>query len=82
MANVLVTVRLSNAQPSMEEAARHLKVSETELDPNFGVVLIDPENQTYAVMVNERVAGDAASAEGAAGPFSNPRIEPTGPPEP
>lgn len=81
MVNVLVTVKLGSAQASMAEAARHLSVSETDLDPDFGVVLIDPENLTYAVMVDERVAGDAAGAEGAAGPFSNPRIEPTGPPE-
>lgn len=82
MANVLVTVKLGSPNASMADAARHLSVSEADLDPNFGVVMIDPENQTYAVMVNERVAGDAARAEGAAGPYSNPRIEPTGPPEP
>lgn len=82
MANVLVTVKLGSAQPSLEEVARHLNVSQTELDPDFGVVLIDPENLTYAVMVDERAAVDAAKSEGAAGPFSNPRIEPMGPPEP
>lgn len=82
MAKMLFTVKLDDDAPTVADVCRHLGVSEGDIDPEFGVVLIDPDDKRYAVMVDEAVVAKTTRATDVAGPFSNPRIETTGPPEP
>ena len=82
MAKRLLTVRLEMDTPTVADVSRHLDVSEADVDLDFGVVLIDPDDKRYAVMVNEDVVPKATRARDVAGPFSNPRIETAGPPKP
>ena len=82
MAKMLLTVKLDADTPTVTDVSRHLGVSADDIDLDFGVVLIDPDDKRYAVMVDEAVVPKATRATNVAGPFSNPRIETTGPPEP
>jgi CO/xanthine dehydrogenase Mo-binding subunit len=61
-------------------AAERLGVPAEELDSEFGVVPIDPDNHLYTVMVDEQTGAAAAERPDVDGPYSNPRIEPFGPP--
>jgi len=81
MAHVLMTVEL-RGEASVDAAAAQLGVAPADLDRDFGVIPIDPEHHLYSVMVEERASAAAAERPGTAGPFSNPRIEPFGPPQP
>jgi hypothetical protein len=60
---------------------RKLELDDEQLDPDFGVVEIDPVQHQYAVLVDEDVAAKVAEAPEVEGPFSNPRVEPFGPPQ-
>jgi len=65
---------------TLEAAAASLGVEETSLDANFGIVEIDPERNLYSVMVEEDASvPDSRSGKEFRGPFSNPKIAPTGP---
>jgi hypothetical protein len=68
--------------PSREEAARQLGVSPEAIDASFGVVLVDPVANLYGVQVDpSQVPAEIAGGEADfRGPFSDPRIEPMGPP--
>ena len=81
MAHLLLTCRLASTEATIESAARCLGVDADAIDPGFGVVLIDPADGKYAVMVDEEVVERAVNRDGVEGPFANPKIEPFGPPE-
>jgi hypothetical protein len=82
VAHVLLTCHLpADAEPTIDHAAAALGVPTDAVDPEFGVVLIDPKAGSYAVMVDERHAGDATARADVEGPFANPRIETFGPPD-
>ena len=78
----MVTVHLDPDHATIGDARDRLRVGEHDLDADFGVVTIDPDADLYAVLVDEGAASTAARTPGAAGPFSNPRIESFGPPQP
>jgi hypothetical protein len=72
----LVTVRGDEAA-SLEGAAEQLGVALDDLDSNFGVVPIDPQEQLYAVNVRaDRLPADFTASEEYRGPFSSPAIAP------
>ena len=81
MAHVLMTVELPGGA-SLDAAAARLGVAPEDLDAEYGVVPIDPEHHLYSVMAEERAIAGTGARPGTEGPFSNPRIEPFGPPEP
>lgn len=65
---------------TLEAAADALGVDEASLDPEFGIIEIDPDKELYSVMVEEgALNSDFESEKPYRGPFSNPRIAPTGP---
>ncbi len=69
--------------PTLEEVRQTLHLEPGELDERFGVVAIDPEDHLYTVLVDADAAqrlGLSAGNPEVEGPFSNPRIEPFGPP--
>ncbi|MBB2740478.1 UNVERIFIED_ORG: hypothetical protein FHR35_000298 [Microbispora rosea subsp. rosea] len=80
MAEVLITVRLA-APATLEAAMRRLGLTEDEVDAAYGLVPVDPGKNLYVLRVTEdagRRVGDSGAADG--GPYSDPPIEPYGPP--
>lgn len=65
----------------MEKACARLRLSEAEADPDFGLVSIDPDKDLYAILVPEEIAERLERGGGVEGSFSNPKIEPFGPPK-
>jgi hypothetical protein len=81
MAKVMVTLRLEPEQASLPEVRRLLGLASEEVDPGFGVVNISPAEHLYTILVDEAAAARVGDADQVEGVFSNPRIEPYGPPE-
>jgi hypothetical protein len=77
----MLTLQLDPTEASEEHVRRKLELDDGALDPEFGVVEIDPAEHKYAVLVDEDVAERVQGAPQVEGPFSNPRIEPFGPPQ-
>lgn len=76
-----MTVTGSNGPPSLAEAAAQLGIALSDLNADFGVVVVDPERRLYAVEVDStRIPLKESEGQPFRGPFSNPRIEPMGPP--
>jgi hypothetical protein len=83
MAKVMVSIRGPEQAPSTGDVRRRYGLREDEIDTSFGVVEVDPEQHIYTVLVEETAAAKIQPDEGwqVEGPFSNPRIQPFGPPE-
>ncbi|MEV5743233.1 hypothetical protein AB0L30_24520 [Microbispora rosea] len=82
MAKVLVTVRLT-APATLEGAMRRLGLTEDEVDTGYGLVPVDPGRNLYVLRVTEeagRRVGDSDAGAADGGPYSDPPIEPYGPP--
>ncbi|MCT9933350.1 hypothetical protein N5079_24355 [Planotetraspora sp. A-T 1434] len=83
MTSVLITVRLPR-DATLESAMRKLELAEDEVDGSYGLVPIDPDEGLYALRVSEetgrRIHAAAGDSTHYPGPYSNPRIEPYGPP--
>ncbi|MBK8501008.1 MAG: hypothetical protein IPL46_01740 [Saprospiraceae bacterium] len=63
--------------PSIQDLEQRFNLKKEDLDPEFGIVLIDPEKLLYSVLLNQEVAAKLQGYEGnLRGPYSNPRIEP------
>lgn len=81
---VMLTVKLPAEVATLAEAQRRLGLADSEVDEDFGLVLLDPAEGMYAVVVSADAGSRAAAAGGAGeagGPYANPPIEPFGPPE-
>jgi hypothetical protein len=83
----MLTVKLPPGQATLEEARKRLGLAEDEVDPEFGLVPLDPAEGVYAVLVpaeagNRVMASAAGEAGEVGGPYANPPIEPFGPPPP
>ena len=81
MAKVMVTLRLDPEQASLDQVRQLLGLAAEEVDPKFGVVNISPAEHLYTILVDEAAADRVRDAAPVEGVFSNPRIEPYGPPE-
>jgi hypothetical protein len=81
MAKVMVTLRLDPGQASLDQVRRLLGLAAEEVDPGFGVVSIAPAEHLYTILVEEAAAARVGDADQVEGVFSNPRVEPFGPPE-
>lgn len=66
-------------KPEFHQLAQKLNIAVADFDPEFGVVLIDPDNQLYCFMINVESLEKLSSDSGVQGPFSNPKIEPLDP---
>ena len=80
MGTVMMTVELPGDAATLGEAAKRLGLAQEALDPEYGIVPVDPDNGLYSVLVEESISRHAKGRDGVGGPFSNPRIEPFGPP--
>jgi hypothetical protein len=85
MAKLMMSFRVVGSTPTIDDIQTRFSLTNEEIDRNFGVVQVDPEEDLYTILVEESAAdkvqpgGNIREVEG---PFANPRIEPFGPPEP
>jgi hypothetical protein len=78
MAKLMLTVQLDPRDATLARVRRKLNLTKDEIDRRFGVVSLRPEDNTYAILVDESAASRLAGAPEVSGPFSNPVIEPFG----
>jgi hypothetical protein len=81
MSKLLYTLTWLGAQPTIADIQAKYHLKHDDLDSDYGVVLIDPQAQQYAVMIEaaavERIMGRRIEGDPAIkGPYSNPPIEP------
>lgn len=76
----LLTLRLDPTEANLAAVKRKLNLKDDEIDPNFGIVSISPADHLYAILVDEAAEAKVQGSEGVKGPYSNPKIEPFGPP--
>lgn len=83
---VMFQFRQPDEVPSMDSVRRRFGLGELEMDAEFGVIATDPAESLYCVLLTAEAAGRAtarlgkASGDPAQGGFSNPQVEPFGPP--
>jgi hypothetical protein len=79
----MMTIKLQPDKANLAEVRRRMNLEPEEIDNDFGVVSIDPKKNLYAVMVEEKASQKLSEQQqkGVKGPYSNPRIEPFGPPK-
>ena len=83
MSTLMVTIQAPEGAPDLESIKRRYGLADDEIDKDFGVVEIDPEDHAYTILVDEKAANKVSSTGSwkVTGRYSNPRIEPVGPPE-
>lgn len=81
MATRMVTLELKPANATLEHVRKKLKLRKSEVDEEFGLISVSPEKNLYAILVDEKVAARIEGSAGVVGSYSNPRIEPFGPPK-
>ena len=80
MGKVMMTLQWPHA-PTVEEICGKLGLAKTDIDGDFGVVEVDPDDHLYTFMVDEQKASEIAqNTADVEGPYANPRIAPFGPP--
>lgn len=80
MSKVMLTLKLDPEQASLAQVRESLGIGPEEIDDDFGVIVVQPEQNLYAVLVDQGTADRVRDTEGVEGPFSNPTIRPFGPP--
>ncbi len=81
MAKQMLTLKLRPKEATLSKVMKRLNLSSEEIDSEFGVVNIDPKRNLYTILVEEEAAKRVSGAPDVKGPFSNPKIEPFGPPK-
>ena len=82
MARVLVTLKLDPKQATINQVIRSYKLAQSEIDKEYGIVNISPDEHLYVALIDEKAAQRLHGAKGMRGAYSNPKIEPFGPPSP
>ena len=79
MAKVMMNIQ-SDQPPTLGELKERLGLREEEIDRNFGVVLIDPDDHLYTIRVEHDAAAKVLNnVAHTTGPYQDPKIEPFGP---
>jgi hypothetical protein len=76
----MLTLTRDPSRASLEAVQEDLGLDAADIDRDFGVVEIDPDEHLYAILVEESAAQRASGQEGVEGPYADPPIEPFGPP--
>jgi hypothetical protein len=75
MAGSMFTIKSPLQAPTLFEAANKLGLVEADLDQSFGIVLIDPQQHLYCILVSDNESSVVRPADGTVeGPFSDPKI--------
>lgn len=77
MSKMLYTINWKGEKPTLTEVAKKFGFDKKDLDQEFGVVGIDPQDSLYSILIEENAIVPKAEKD-IEGPFSNPRIEPFG----
>lgn len=83
-AKVMVQFGYTGDPPEPLAVAARFGIEESDLDPDFGVIVTDEEAKLATVLVPPDIAHRMRALLGtraAEGTYSNPRIAPFGPPE-
>ena len=82
MPKVMMNVRSMRA-PTLAELQQKFGLKDAEIDKDFGVVEIDPDDHLYTIRVDDTAAKKVNSdfEVSTQGPFSDPIISPFGPPQ-
>lgn len=77
MGKVMMTIHASQGTPTLQEVMSKYGLSTDEIDPQFGVVPIDPEKNDYTILVEQSAVHriDPTEEWDVSGPYSNPKIE-------
>lgn len=76
MSKVMLTVHGRSHDLTLEDLIRELKLSEAEVDMEYGAQLIDPAAGDYVIMVEESAAQRIAPDQvGVTGPYADVEIE-------
>lgn len=82
MPKVMVNLSGLERAPTLAEVQSRYGLSSDDLDAEFGVIEVDPQEHVYTVLVDERAAAKITGGSAtASGPFANPPIQPFGPPQ-
>lgn len=83
MGKVMVSLTAPRGAPTVDEIERRLALPPGAIDRQFGVVEVDDLAHEYTISVDEAAAPLIRSTVdwNVVGTFSNPRIEPFGPPD-
>jgi hypothetical protein len=81
MGTRMVTLHLDPAEATVPKVLAKFGLARDELDANFGLVSLSPEEHLYAILVEDKVADRLEGLESVGGSYSNPRIETFGPPK-
>lgn len=82
MPKMMVTLRLDPDDASISEVRKKLGIKPEQIDESFGVIDVSPQEHLYAVLLDEEVATAVRDKPDVEGAYSNPKIEPFGPPQP
>jgi hypothetical protein len=83
MAKVMMTIQWLQGQPTLEDIQKLFSLTDNEIDRDFGLIEVDPAEHIFTFLVEDASAAKVQPGANfrVAGPFSNPRIEPFGPPQ-
>ena len=78
-----MSIQWPQGQPSLEGIQRMFSLSDDEVDRDFGLIEVDPAEHIFTFLIEETSASKVRPGPGysVSGPYSNPRIEPFGPPQ-
>jgi hypothetical protein len=75
---MLYHIEWEGEPPTLDQVCARFGLGNDDVDREFGVVATDPDENLYAIVVEEsaveRLGGEEAKA--LEGPYANPRIEP------
>ena len=85
MSKLFFNLTWKEGPPTLQEVCQRYGLKLEEVDAQFGVIAVDPADNLYTILVEEAAAQRLQGFAGAGdqelkGPYSNPRIEPFGPP--
>jgi len=83
MTKMLINITWKEGEPTVDQIIEKYGIEPDEIDDDFGVIEIDPDENLYTLLIEqtaaERVRNNLGEDEtDFEGPFSNARIEPFG----